>query len=620
VKIEEVSEVTLPAQVKAWMRTFRIAVSFGLGALPSFLACLGLPGFYARLLFWFIAPIVAVLLALVASVGYITWSVGSSVAIQPKRVLKFAAPILLRLLFILYPIVTNAAFEAFSCYEFDNATRAYLVVDVTIECSTPWAGTSHSDEHMRVTALAFATVAVYPVGLLLLNGYLLFSNRNAIEMRKPNSSSQAISFLWQEYERTFFWWELMEMTRRLVLVGLFVLISRGSITQLVIGTAFCAIFMAVQMQAWPYRDTVDDYVANACSFALLAAFVCCLMFKVASLSELPDVMSSLSVELQQDFKVNDGFLTLLLGGCVLGVLVVSSFLMASQLARERVKLAREARFSSARRLRYKDTRQEVLATVIDKHGFHLFLSHVWGTGQDQMRVVKQRLLEMIPDLHVFLDVDDLKEIGDLEKYVDQTKVVLTYCSRGYFDSRNCMRELCQAVRRKKPMIALIDPDVKKGGLSIDEVRRQLLGLQDNLELWGLVYSARNPATSDADPPPGHPLSHPPHVRRLSFLTGAMRHRIHLPQARHNGRRGDAPCALACALAVQRWSLQRHQTRRGQQQGPRLPRKFGRHDARSWPIATLIRQTIAQTRQSQEPLARCGTQADRSGQLGAAYGR
>ena len=27
----------------------------------------------------------------------------------------------------------------------------------------------------------------------------------------------------------------------------------------------------------------------------------------------------------------------------------------------------------------------------------------WGTGQDQMRIVKQRLLEMIPGLSVFLE-------------------------------------------------------------------------------------------------------------------------------------------------------------------------------------------------------------------------
>ena len=38
--------------------------------------------------------------------------------------------------------------------------------------------------------------------------------------------------------------------------------------------------------------------------------------------------------------------------------------------------------------------------------FHIFLSHVWGTGQDQMRIVKQRLHEMVPSLQIFLDVDE----------------------------------------------------------------------------------------------------------------------------------------------------------------------------------------------------------------------
>ena len=42
--------------------------------------------------------------------------------------------------------------------------------------------------------------------------------------------------------------------------------------------------------------------------------------------------------------------------------------------------------------------------------FHIFLSHVWSTGQDQMRIVKQRLIEMLPGVCVFLDVDDLTEV------------------------------------------------------------------------------------------------------------------------------------------------------------------------------------------------------------------
>ena len=42
--------------------------------------------------------------------------------------------------------------------------------------------------------------------------------------------------------------------------------------------------------------------------------------------------------------------------------------------------------------------------------YHLFLSHAWQHGQDQMRLVKDRFLEMLPTLRVFLDVDDMKEV------------------------------------------------------------------------------------------------------------------------------------------------------------------------------------------------------------------
>ena len=79
----------------------------------------------------------------------------------------------------------------------------------------------------------------------------------------------------------------MEMLRRLLLVGVFVLIGgRGSIMQLVIGTAFCAVYMLIQMEAGPYTETSDDYLANGCSFALLIFFLCCIIFNVRTLTSL----------------------------------------------------------------------------------------------------------------------------------------------------------------------------------------------------------------------------------------------------------------------------------------------------------------------------------------------
>ena len=50
--------------------------------------------------------------------------------------------------------------------------------------------------------------------------------------------SRATHFLYKEYDVTCFWWELMEMGRKFLLVGLFVWQpTQGSVTQLAVGTS-----------------------------------------------------------------------------------------------------------------------------------------------------------------------------------------------------------------------------------------------------------------------------------------------------------------------------------------------------------------------------------------------
>ena len=87
-------------------------------------------------------------------------------------------------------------------------------------------------------------------------------------------------------------------------------------------------------------------------------------------------------------------------------------------------------------------------------------------------------------LKVFLDVDDLEDISDLEGYIDRTEIVFVYCSQGYFDSKNCMRELTSSVKKRKQMIACVDLDPTRGGLSLDEVRRQLDAADASYAKWG----------------------------------------------------------------------------------------------------------------------------------------
>jgi len=82
------------------------------------------------------------------------------------------------------------------------------------------------------------------------------------------------------------------------------------------------------------------------------------------------------------------------------------------------------------------------------------------------------LSQVLPGVHVFLDVDDLTE-GRGAESVDASNVILVFCSASYFASTNCMRELLRAMWHDKPTIALLDYAVNKGGLSPAQVLSRL---------------------------------------------------------------------------------------------------------------------------------------------------
>lgn len=185
--------------------------SFGLGSTTDVLTCFGLGGFLRLLVFWMLLPIVLSFAIFIGCLAHLV------IRCKLSRIalLETSLPLILQLLFIFYPIVTNTAFEAFSCYTFDyntNNTRAYLVSDVGIECHAGWGGsTVDSEEHLTVISVAFGAAAAYPLGLFVLNAVLLFSCRKAILSGTSTPLSRATSFLHREYEPQFYFWELMEV-------------------------------------------------------------------------------------------------------------------------------------------------------------------------------------------------------------------------------------------------------------------------------------------------------------------------------------------------------------------------------------------------------------------------
>ena len=475
-KVDSVYEVEFPGPVKRVLGLLSLGISFGFGGINTLLECLGMRGYLALLALSMVAPVaIAVLIVSVAM-----FELHRKKQLTAKALLVNAMPWLLWLLFLAYPLVTNVAFEAFMCYDFGGADC--LRADVAIRCQTP--------EHDRAIALAVVAIILYPVGLFVLTSALLYKARHDIRAGRATPISRATAFLHREFLPSLFWWELVEIFKRFVLVGLMVL-AQGTIMQIIIGTLLSATFLLAQVQATPYRDGSDDFLASSASFGLVAIFICATAFKYMELTELEDIQSKMREEQKQIYSADPLLLTVIMGACVFGTLLLSCALFISQAATEGARLRREARAGKARRLRLKKNNEEVEEPPIESDHFHLFLSHVWGTGQDQMRIVKNRLREMIPGILVFLDVDDLTEIDELEGYIKRSSVVLVYCSKGYFSSKNCVRELVASVKNQKPLLALTDPEASHGGLSLHQIHQQCVEADESQWRWGFKLDSES---------------------------------------------------------------------------------------------------------------------------------
>ena len=55
----------------------------------------------------------------------------------------------------------------------------------------------------------------------------------------------------------------------------------------------------------------------------------------------------------------------------------------------------------------------------------------------------------------------------LERYVDESAVILMFLSKGYFTSRNCLREVVSALDMRKPLTLVHETDLSHGGQPLD---------------------------------------------------------------------------------------------------------------------------------------------------------
>ena len=197
------------------------------------------------------------------------------------RSLKFRYASLMLLFSYLYlPGLTVAIFQAFICENVDpgNQTSSsgdyYLVADYSMSCSSPY---------MKFAKVwASLMILMYPIGVTLLYFWLLYRKRYEIIHRYDKASVMSIGnketglkmikFLYDSYKPQFWYFEIVETSRRLMLTGALSITDAGTSGQVVFGIILAVFYTKVYAYYQPYELDESSTIAELSQYQIFFSF------------------------------------------------------------------------------------------------------------------------------------------------------------------------------------------------------------------------------------------------------------------------------------------------------------------------------------------------------------
>jgi len=303
----------------------------------------------------------------------------STMAIETREVRSSCVRTTLNMLywavFVAYlalPSASRSIFKAKQCESFlTNALtrerRSYLVADPDVLCS------DDDENYGGLDVYFWGFFALWPVCVPLIFLALLLSIRKAVRVRRITPLARACRFLWRDYDADFLFWEVVDLGRKLFLASLvlFIDIEYGSskLLRLVVASVVSAFFLGALALARPFKRADDLHLACIANLLL----VCCFVFGIVIQLCSDDDRSSQCYDLVGLRGARGASeLVVALTAAMLAVLLLVVLLKTISAVR-------------APTIRLASSGREPNLELPKRCTFHAFISHAWGTGQDQAR-------------------------------------------------------------------------------------------------------------------------------------------------------------------------------------------------------------------------------------------
>jgi hypothetical protein len=202
-------------------------------------------------------------------------------------------PAAVMIAFALTPSISKTLFSTFDCEEFSandasGASSHFLIADFSVRCSSQDHTSSDWDE-ARIVATGY--IMVWPVGMPILFLALLLHCREAIKGRRWTPMTNATRFLHREYRPQVFYFEVVELLRRLVLTGAVLLIDSNQVLlRLLLAMLLTTAYLGVLQVIQPYQRADNNTLAVAAQVALMCCFTLASFTKIfKDFADVPSV-------------------------------------------------------------------------------------------------------------------------------------------------------------------------------------------------------------------------------------------------------------------------------------------------------------------------------------------
>jgi len=400
------------------------------------------------------------------AIAYSRWGGGRGWAKDARKVSRTVVLTSTVLLYLVLPGATRNVFRARLCATFAyndalDESQSYLLADLHIQCS------ASDPDYRGLDAYFWSLFVLWPVcvptGLLAL---LLVACRKEIRTGGRAKLADACSFLWLDYSQSLFFWEIVDMVRKLFLTSLilFVDTKNGSskLLRLVVAAMTSALFVTCLAAIRPFKRSSDLYLACTANLLLTWFFIAGIVLKLCEEGRWP--LTSTSTSCYTFAGITSSYNASATIVALTASMLVVLLLLGVARAINGVKEPGTIRLVS--------TGHEPSLSLPGGCSFHAFFSHSWSTGQDQTHAITRQLQLFVPGVRVWLDADYLDDLASLEQCIARSATFLIFLSRGYFRSVNCRRELAAALVEKRPVIAMREEDSGKGGASAAALREE----------------------------------------------------------------------------------------------------------------------------------------------------